>query len=115
MIDSKQHYKSVYSPFGVMIPSPMVAEVLENKHGIINPVIDLNTGANTTTTTPGTVLPIVSGTIDDSNVTFDFGQKPSLVVENGSTYRENHGWTWSGTAVVLDSPPGTGGDVFALS
>lgn len=37
-----QDFRLRYNSMGVKPPSPMVKEVLENKHGIDNPVIDLN-------------------------------------------------------------------------
>lgn len=42
-MSSRSDYTNEYNAFGVIIPSPMVDEVLENKNGIDNPVIDLNT------------------------------------------------------------------------
>lgn len=112
----QQLYKGAYNAFGVIVPSPMVSEVLENKHGIINPVIDLNVGRATSVTPSGTngIIEPTSGAVNDSNVTFAFDEKPEVVIVNGSTYRENRGWTWDGTNVTLDAPAGTGGDVYGL-
>lgn len=108
-------YTADYNAFGVLIPSPMVSEVLENKHGVINPVIDLNVGDTNTTPsgTNGVIVP-TSGVVNDSNVTFAFDEEPEVVVVNGDTYRLGHGWSWDGANVVLDFPPGVGGDVYGL-
>lgn len=113
---AQNEYQGLYNAFGVIIPSPMVAEVLENKHGIDNPVIDLDTGSTTTVTPSGTngiIVPTL-GAIDDSNVTFAFAEEPEVVVVNGNTYRLGHGWAWDGANVILDAPVGTGGDLFGL-
>lgn len=55
-----------------------------------------------------------SGDIDGNNDTYDFGQKPTVVVVNGSSYREGHGWEFVDNAVVLDFNPPTGSDVYAV-
>lgn len=111
----KSIYSTQYTPFGVIIATPMVAEVLENKHGIDNPVIDLRTGDSTTSTSgsTGVVVP-TSGVVNDSNVTFAFDAKPALVIVNGDTYREGHGWSWDGANVILDAAPGVDGDVYGI-
>jgi len=46
-----------------------------------------------------------SGDINGSNVTFAFSSKPPLIVSDGLMFRQNHGWTWSGSNVVMDNPP----------
>lgn len=51
---------------------------------------------------------------DDTTVLFTFSTKPFQVVMNGSSYRENHGWTWTGTQASMFSPVGTGGDIYAI-
>lgn len=48
-----------------------------------------------------------TGTIDDSNVTFTFTQKPSYIVADGVWHKENDGWTWSGLTATLTIPPST--------
>lgn len=105
---------TLYTPFGTIIPTPLVHEVLENKHGVYNPVIDVITDQGTDTSGTNGVISPSSGNIDNANVTFPFGEKPEAVVVNGDTYRENHGWTWSGGAVVLGSPAGNRGDVYGI-
>jgi len=58
-----------------------------------------------------------TGTVDDSNTAFTFASKPSIVVVNGASYRENKGWTWAALTltVTLDSPVGDGGDIYGIS
>lgn len=41
-MSSRSDYTNEYNAFGVIVPSPMVDEVLENKNGIDNPVTDLD-------------------------------------------------------------------------
>lgn len=53
-------------------------------------------------------------TPDSAEDTFNFGQKPRLVVVNGATYREGNGWTFTSGACVLDFAPATGSDVYAI-
>lgn len=60
-------------------------------------------------------LLIPTGTIDDSNVTFLFSSKPNIVVVNGASYREDHGWAWSAPNAILDYPVGTSGDIYGIS
>lgn len=55
-----------------------------------------------------------TGTVDDSNTAFTFASEPTLVIINGASYRHGHGVTISGTSVTLDSPVGTGGDIYGL-
>jgi hypothetical protein len=110
---TRQKYQEVYGPFGTIIPSPMVNEVLENKHGIYNPVIDVITDRNESSGTNGIIEP-TNGAINNTNVIFAFDEKPEVVIVNGNTYRENRGWSWDGSNVTLDDPPGVGGDVFGI-
>ena len=54
---------------------------------------------------------------NDTNTSFDFGQKPSLVIVNGAQYRENFGWTWINNKVELDNPAGQvglDGNIYAI-
>lgn len=53
-----------------------------------------------------------SGTVNGTNDTFGFSSKPAVVVSDGIMYRENFGWTWNGSEVVMYSPPNY--DIFAL-
>lgn len=63
---------------------------------------------------------VATGTVDDSNTTFDFVSTPTLVVINGLTYRNGSTsggvpvWTIVGTTVTLAFPVGAGGDIYAL-
>lgn len=44
-----------------------------------------------------------SGAQDGSNKDYTFAEKPTVIIINGSSYRENHGWLWSGaTTATLD-------------
>lgn len=69
-----------------------------------------------------TILP-ATGTVDDSNTAFTFTQKPSIIVMNGLSYRDEStvggvtAWTWNaGTlTATLFSPVGTGGDIYGIS
>lgn len=56
----------------------------------------------------------VSGTIDDSNTSFTAASTPTIVVINGTNYRNGKGVTIAGTAITTDNPVGTGGDIYAL-
>ena len=55
-----------------------------------------------------------AGTVDDSNTTFTFASEPTLVVVNGTSYRNGKGVTITGTTAVLDNAPGVGGDVYGI-
>lgn len=57
-----------------------------------------------------------TGTVDDSNTQFTFVSKPTIIVVNGASYQEDHGWSWdAGTlTATLDGAPGIGGDVYGL-
>lgn len=93
--------------------------------------VEIRAGANVTVTrSPGgayiisatgggggtMVIEAPTGTVNDSNLDFVFTAKPFLVVVNGASYRENHGWTWtSGTSTVtLTYAVGTGGDIYGI-
>lgn len=56
----------------------------------------------------------VTGTIDDSNTTFTAASAPTIVVVNGTAYRDGHGVTISGVNITLDNPAGTAGDIYCL-
>lgn len=55
-----------------------------------------------------------TGAVDDENTTFTFASEPQLVVVNGNSYRDGHGVTITGTTAELDSPVGSGGDIYGL-
>lgn len=68
-----------------------------------------------TATGSASLTPItVTGTINDSNVTFTAASTPNLVMVNGAAYRSGHGVTIVGTAITLDNPVGTGGDIYCI-
>lgn len=68
-----------------------------------------------TATGSASLTPItVTGTVDDSNTAFTAASAPSLVIVNGASYRDGHGATIVGTAITLDNPVGTGGDIYCL-
>ncbi len=74
---------------------------------------DLTINASATTS----VL-TVTGTRDDSNVTFTTVSEPAIVVINGASYRSTGGsitWSWAAGTLILSSPVGQGGDVYAIS
>lgn len=52
-----------------------------------------------------------SGTVNDSNVTFTVSNEPLYIVVNGATYKVGQGLyaSYSGGAITLSSPVGTGG------
>lgn len=66
----------------------------------------------------GGLSPItISGTINDSNVTFTATSQPTFLIINGSMYQQSGGaitWSYSGGTITLSSPVGTGGSIFGL-
>lgn len=105
---------------GIVIPEPdpSIKEDIEKLWDAIENLEKKNLGGRQTLVginpyQPTTIL-AASGTIDDSNTTFTFAQKPTLVVVNGVSYREDKGWTYTSGNVVLDSAVGTGGDIYGL-
>lgn len=65
-------------------------------------------------TSPDIVIESPTGDIDDSNVTFTFTAQPALIVINGSVYRVDKGWSFSGTTATLDGAVGKNGDIFGI-
>lgn len=59
-------------------------------------------------------LPLISGTIDNTNKVFTFASTPTIVVANGASYINGFGVTISGTTATMDNPVGTGGSLYAL-
>lgn len=58
-----------------------------------------------------------TGTINDSNMSFDFASAPTLILINGIAYRSTGGaitWSYAGTTATLSQPVGSGGDIYAL-
>ena len=70
--------------------------------------------SSTATGGVGTPTDPTSGTVDGSTTDFVFTTKPTLIVSDGATLRENHGWTWTAgtTTATLSIPPSY--DLFAL-
>lgn len=59
----------------------------------------------------------VSGTIDDSNVTFASVTEPTVLCINGPIYQQTGGaytWTWVLGTITLNQAVGTGGSIFGL-
>lgn len=54
-----------------------------------------------------TQLP-ATGSINGTNATFTFTQKPAYIVSDGVWYVENAGWTWSVLTATMTVPPQTG-------
>ena len=70
-----------------------------------------------TITSTGSASPtpiVVTGTVDDSNLSFTAASTPNVVVVNGNAYRDGHGVIIVGLAITLDSPVGNGGDIYGL-
>lgn len=82
-------------------------EELDNLKKQLQSKSKLTLGSSTGGTTGGIGTPVdpTSGSIDGVNTTFGFAAKPTVVVIDAASYRENKGWTWNGTQVVLDTPP----------
>jgi hypothetical protein len=61
---------------------------------------------------------VVTGTIDDSNVTFIIPTVPNLLIINGLAYRGTGGaitWTYDvGGVITLSAPVGDGGTIFGV-
>ncbi len=60
-----------------------------------------------------TIVPL-TGIIDDSNTTFTIGETIQVLVINGLSYREFHGWTESAGTITIPFPVGVGGDIYGL-
>lgn len=59
----------------------------------------------------------ITGTINDSNVTFTSASQPTYLVINGATYSSTGGaitWTYVAGTITLSSPVGIGGSIFGL-
>ena len=54
-----------------------------------------------------------TGAVNSSNTAFVFTAKPTVIVNDGVTLRENLGWTWDGVdTATMDSAPNY--DLFGL-
>lgn len=84
--------------------------------------IAITTNANgqkviTATGTVALTIIAVTGTVNDSNVTFTSTSLPTLLNINGAFYQQTGGiitWSRSGTTITLSSPVGTGGSIFGI-
>lgn len=59
----------------------------------------------------------ITGTVDDSNVTFTATEEPGLLVINGAIYKTTGGaytWSYSVGTITLSTPVGTGGTIYGL-
>lgn len=77
-------------------------------------------GGITTSTSTGGGFEIitVSGTIDNSNVTFSAATEPTALSINGPIYQQTGGaytWTYVGTTITLNQPVGEGGTIFGIA
>lgn len=99
----------IQSGGGGFIETPIVAgsNITVTKNAFGNWVISSTASGGVGTPTSPT-----AGTVDGSTVDFTFTTKPTLIVSDGATYRENFGWTWSGSTATLSVPPVY--DLFAL-
>lgn len=60
----------------------------------------------------------ITGTIDDSNVTFTAASEPTYLIINGAMYKKTGGaitWSYSVGNITLSSPVGQGGSIYGLS
>lgn len=76
--------------------------------------VDSTTGRVLVDASASFAIITMTGTVDDSNTSFTASSTPTVVVINGSSYRDGHGVTISDTSVTTDSPVGTGGDIYGL-
>lgn len=66
----------------------------------------------------GSGIITISGTIDDSNVTFTSTSEPDILVINGGSYRPTGGaytWSYSAGTITLSSAVGTGGNIYGMT
>jgi len=79
-----------------------------------------NDGSTVNFTAPsggGLSIIAVTGTINDSNVTFTSATLPTLLNINGAFYQQTGGsitWSRTGTTITLSSAVGTGGSIFGI-
>lgn len=79
--------------------------------------IDSTTGRVLVDAAAAISLLTITGTINDSNVTFTAATEPGLLVINGGVYRTTGGaitWTYVAGTITLSSPIGTGGSIFGI-
>lgn len=77
----------------------------------------VNGNKKITATATGLSIITVSGTINDSNMTFTAAVLPTLLNINGAFYKQTGGaitWTYAVGTITLSSPIGTGGSIFGV-
>lgn len=87
------------------------------KDGIRYRFEELMHGSGSGTGSSGITLIPVTGTRDDSNVTFTVTTTPTVLNINGGLYEKTGGsitWSIAGTTITLSSPVGTGGSISGL-
>lgn len=65
----------------------------------------------------GLTIITITGTVDDSNVTFTATTQPTLLNINGAFYQNTGGaitWTYVAGTITLSIPVGTGGQIYGL-
>lgn len=82
--------------------------------------IDSVTGRLLVSTSGSSAISIIAitGTIDDSNVTFTAASQPAVLVINGGVYQTTSGaitWTYVAGTITLSSPVGTSGAIFGIA
>ncbi len=81
--------------------------------------VDSTDPANPIVTNIGSGVSIltITGTINDSNVTFTATEDPTVLVINGALYQKTGGaytWSYSLGTITLSLPVGTGGQIYGL-
>lgn len=92
--------------------------------GISSVAHDATLTGNGTTSSPLSVvggaltLVTVTGTVNDSNVTFTSASQPTILVINGGVYRTTGGsitWTYLAGTITLSVAVGSGGSIFGIA
>lgn len=74
-------------------------------------------GKKVITATSGFGIITITGTVDDSNVSFTATSQPTLLNINGAFYQKTGGtytWTYVAGTITLSTPVGTGGQIFGV-
>lgn len=86
------------------------------KDGVKYKIEELMRGAGGGTSGGLTIIP-VTGTVDDSNMTFAATSQPTLLNINGAFYQNSGGaitWSYATGVITLSSPVGAGGQIYGL-
>lgn len=73
-------------------------------------------GGNRVTSIANLIIP-VSGTINDSNVTFTSYKEPNYLIINGAAYQKTGGaitWSWVSGTITLSNAVGTNGSIWGI-